>query len=136
MDLRECFDKGLIKRTGVNTALIESLKEMADIKEKVVKTAKLDAMNISVYVSLAYDALREVLEAVCVSLGFKVISHTCIGELLKDKLEDFEFNEFDRMRYIRNGINYYGARVELEQGKIIIKKIFAMKKGLKDKCLV
>ncbi len=136
MDLKECFDRGMIKRAKVDKGLIKSLKEMADIKETVVKTARVDEVNISAYISFAYDSLREVLEAICISLSYKVISHVCLGELLKDKLEGFEYNEFDRMRYIRNGINYYGTKVDFEQGKEIIKKIFAMKKGLSDKYLV
>jgi len=65
------------------------------IKEKTVKTAKIDKENISAYVSLAYDSLRETLEALCISKGYKVLSHICIGELLKDLLEDFDYNGFD-----------------------------------------
>ncbi len=132
MDLKECFRKGLIKKTRIDQELIKSLIEMSDIKENAVKTAKIDHINISAYVSLAYDSLREILEALCVSKGYKVLSHICIGELLKDILEDFDYHEFDRMRYIRNGINYYGVKVGLEQGKEIINKIFVIKNKIKS----
>jgi len=132
MDLNECFRKGLIKKTRIDSELIKSLTEMSDIKENTVKTAKINNVNISAYVSLAYDSLREILEALCVSKGYKVLSHICIGELLKDMLEDFDYHEFDRMRYIRNGINYYGVKVELEPGKEIINKIFSMKNRIKS----
>jgi hypothetical protein len=37
---------------------------------------------------------------------------------------DFDFNSFDRFRYIRNGINYYGSKVDYEQGKKLIRKLF------------
>ena len=90
-------------------------------------------MNISAYVSLAYDSLREVLEALCILNGYKILSHICIGELLKDKIEEFNYVEFDRVRWIRNSINYYGEKVEFEQGKEIIKKIFTIKKNILDK---
>lgn len=132
MDLEECFRKGFIKKVKPNRELILSLIEMADIKEEVVKTAKLNERNISVYVSLAYDALREVLEAICIAKGYKVLSHICIGELLKNLLEDFDHNEFDRLRYIRNRINYYGVKVDLKQGKAFIDRIFVMKKKLQE----
>lgn len=135
MDLNECFRKGLIKKTRVDSNLIKSLTEMANIKEITVKTAKLNEKNISAYVSLAYDALREILEAICISRGYKVLSHICIGELLKDLLEDFDYGEFDRVRYTRNSVNYYGVKVEFEQGKEIINKIFLMKKKLLIKYL-
>jgi len=127
MDLKECFRKELIKKTKVDEELIKSLIEMSNIKEITVKKANIDKVNISAYVSLAYDSLREVLEALCISKGYKVISHICIGELLKEILEDFEYEEFDRLRWIRNSINYYGQKIDLEEGKEIIKKIFKIK---------
>jgi len=135
MDLKECFDKGLIKKVSPNFALVRSLVEMANIKEQTVKNAKIDSVNISAYVALAYDALREVLEAICISRGFKVLSHICIGELLKTLLEDFDHMTFDRLRYIRNSINYYGVKVELNEGLEFINHIFRMKKSLITKYL-
>ena len=130
MDLNECFKKGLIKRTQRNEDLANSLIEMAKIKEDAVNNAKIDNINISAYVSLAYDALRETLEALCVLNGYKVLSHICIGELLKDILNNFDYEDFDRMRWIRNSINYYGKKVEFEQGKELITKIFAIKEKI------
>ncbi len=124
MDLDECFRKGLIKRTKRNRGLARSLLEMANIKERTVKTAQLDELNISAYISLAYDALRQVLEAICVLNGYKVLSHACVGELLNELLEDFNYKAFDRLRYVRNNINYYGIKVDFEQGKEIIRKTF------------
>jgi len=76
-----------------------------------------------------------VLEALCVFKGYKVLSHICIGELLKKSLEDFDYNTFDRLRYVRNSINYYGIKVELTQGKELISKIFAMKENLIERYL-
>ena len=63
MDLDECFRKGLIKKTKIDRELIKSLIEMSKIKEITVKTANINEINISAYVSLAYDALREMLES-------------------------------------------------------------------------
>lgn len=135
MNLNECYKKGLIKKTEINKDLIKSLIEMSNIKESAVKTAKINKVNISAYISLAYDSLREILEAICISHGYKVLSHICLGELLKDLLKEFDYNEFDRLRYVRNSINYYGEKVEFEQGKEIINKIFNMKKLLLNKYL-
>ena len=133
MDLDECFRKGLIKKTQIDKELIKSLIEMSSIKENAVKTAKIDEVNISAYVSLAYDSLREILEAMCINNGYKVLSHICIGELLKEIIKDFEYEEFDRLRWIRNSINYYGEKVDFQQGKEIINKIFIMKKKILEK---
>ncbi len=135
MDLDECYRKRLIKKTKINNELIRSLIKMSNIKESAVNAVNLDGVNISAYVSLAYDSLRELLEAVCISRGYKVLSHSCLGELLRTLIDDFNFYEFDRMRYMRNGINYYGAAVEFSQGKEMINKMFLMKKTLHDKYL-
>ena len=135
MDLDECNQKGFIKKTRIDKELIKSLIEMSNIKEIAVTSAEINEINISAYVSLAYDSLREILEAICISRGYKVLSHLCLGELLKTLLTDFDYNGFDRLRYIRNGINYYGIKVEFAQGKEIIKKAFNIKKRLLEKYL-
>ena len=135
MDLDDCFKKGLIKKVKIDESLIKSLIEMSDIKENAVRNANINKINISAYISLAYDSLREVLEAISISKGYKVLSHICIAEFLKGQLEDFNYEEFDRLRYTRNSINYYGIKVEFEQGKAIINKIFEMKKILVKKYL-
>ena len=135
MDLDECFRKGLIKKTKKNKELVKSLIEMLRIKERAVKTANINEINISAYVSLAYDALREMLEALCILNGYKVLSHICIGELLKNILKDFDYNEFDRLRWIRNSINYYGEKIDFKQGKEIINKTFNIKKNILKKHL-
>lgn len=135
MDLNECFKKSFIKKTEVNVGLIKSLIEMSDVKELAVDTANINEKNISAYVSLAYDSLREILEALCISKGYKVLSHICIGELLKDIIKDFEYGQFDRLRYVRNSINYYGEKVDFVQGKKIIDKIFLMKKNILESYL-
>ena len=64
-----------------------------------------------------------------------MLSHICMGELLKDILEDFDYEKFDRLRWIRNSINYYGEKVEFEQGKEIMNKIFAMRKKILERYL-
>jgi len=135
MDLEDCFKKGLIKKTSVDEERIKSLIEMSDIKEMTIKNARIDEINISAYVSLAYDALREVLEALCILKGYKVLSHICIGELLKNIISDFDYEDFDRIRWIRNSINYYGEKIGFEQGKIIINRIFEIKRKILKKYL-
>lgn len=135
MDLNECYKKKFIKKTRIDSELIKSLREMSEIKKLTVNSAKIDKINISAYVSMAYDSLREILEAICISFGYKVTSHLCLGELLKTLINNFDFNEFDRFRFIRNRINYYGTKIDFEQGKEIIKKMFIMEKKLSEKYL-
>ncbi len=131
MDIEECKKKGMIKKTFVNRSLIKSLIEMSDLKEETVKLSKINEITASSFVSLAYDSLREILEAICALNGYKALSHVCLGELLKEINKDFDHSLFDRLRYIRNGINSYGTKIEPEQGKELISAIFEMKRRLK-----
>ena len=87
------------------------------------------------HVSLAYDSLRELLEGLCILKGHKVLSHICMGEFLKDALEEFDYEEFDRLRWIRNSINYYGEKVDFSQGKEIIENTFLIKEKIQKKYL-
>lgn len=135
MDLEECRRKGYIKKTKINPGLIRSLIEMSFVNERAVRDASISEFNIPPYVVLAYESLRGVLEAIGISKGYKVVSHLCLGELLRFLTKDFDFNEFDRLRYARNGVNYYGVKVELEQGKQLINKAFDMKNALLKKHL-
>lgn len=127
MDLDECYKKGFIKKTQINENLIRSLIDMSNANESTVSSSVLNKTNISPYVSMAYDSLREILEALCIERGYKVTNHICLGELLKKLAPSFDYDLFDRMRYIRNGINYYGTKIDLDEGKEIIKKIFNLK---------
>jgi uncharacterized protein (UPF0332 family) len=127
MDLDEGYKKNFIKKTRIDKELVRSLIEISKIKEDSVNNAQIDKTNISAYVSMAYDSLREILEALCILKGYKVTSHLCLGELLKTLIYDFDFISFDRFRYIRNGINYYGTKVDFDQGKEIILKMFKLK---------
>ena len=135
MELKECFEKGFVKKTSPDEGLIRSLIEMSAINEQIVRETKSNESTISAFVSLAYESLRQVLEALCISNGYKVINHICIGELLNSILKDFDYDEFDRMRWIRNSINYYGEKIKFEQGKELIKKIFILKHELLNKYL-
>lgn len=132
MDLSECKRKGFIKRTKPNVELVKSLIEISKIKEESIKKVELNERNICAYIPMAYDSLREIMEGICIMNGYKVTSHICIERLLKEIYPNITFKEFDRFRYIRNSINYYGKKVELEQGKEIIKKIFILKNKMSN----
>lgn len=130
MDLKECEKKNIIRKTRVDTNLVKSIIEISEIKEETVKQVKLDNDNVNAFLPMAYDSLREILEAYCILHGFKVGNHDCLGKLIKKINPDFDLISFDRFRYARNGINYYGNRTGLEEGRIIINNIFLLKKEI------
>lgn len=123
VELSECEQQGLIRSVTPNMAVIESLKEMALIKQEEVFSTQLTKRNVSVYFSLYYDAIRELLEAFCLKKGYKVLNHVCLGEKVKEISQDFDYSTFDRIRYLRNGINYYGNQIAYEPAVLLLKKI-------------
>ncbi len=138
MDAKRYYEEkdGIIKRVKVDRTLIRSLVEMANITENIVQTAEIDKVNISVYVSLAYNALSEVLDAVCISRGYQTKSHSAKGVLMKDLINgDFDYGEFDRLRCIRNRINYYGSKVDYGVGIEAIYKALTAKEKIISKYL-
>lgn len=126
MDLDECKRKGFIRPAKKNKELAKSLAEMSQTKEATIKESNLNEKNISAYIPMAYDSLRETLEAICIMHGYKVTSHVCVEKLLASVYPEISFREFDRFRYIRNSINYYGKKIGFDEGKEIIDKIFLL----------
>ncbi len=89
--------------------------------------AKLTTQNISVYVSLMYEAVHEALSALLYNKGFKVENHVCLGILLEQLDPAFRREQFERYRKARNRINYYGHRMSLERGRAFIKDMQQLK---------
>ena len=130
MDVAECMKKGFIRPCKIDKNLVASLMEMSNIKEKIVTAAVIDNETVNGFLPMAYDSLREILECIAILLGYKVISHECLGKLLIKEGISFDHFEFERFRYIRNSINYYGKKIEAPEGKQIIAKMMRMKKNL------
>src|SRR3989344_377629 len=74
-------------------------------------------------VSNYYDFLRSILEAMAALDGFKVYNHEAFTYYLKEKKEDVAAVKFDRLRQIRNGINYRGNDIDINEAKEIIESI-------------
>jgi hypothetical protein len=71
MEISECEEKRFIRKVTPNIGIINSLMEIAEIKHEEVLLQKLTERNISVYFTVYYDAVRELLEAYCLREGFK-----------------------------------------------------------------
>ncbi len=96
---------------------------MSKIKDSIVSSILLDEMNIQGYFPMAYDSLRELMEAVCILHEQKVTNHECLGKLVKKIQPNFDLYMFERLRYARNGINYYGTKIDFNQAKSFIRLI-------------
>jgi hypothetical protein len=95
-------------------------------ENRIITSSKLspDEITISSIVVLLYDAARSLLEALALMKGYKVYNHECfvsfLAEIVKNKEMAFLFN---KVRLIRNGINYYGEPITLEEGNLEIQNL-------------
>ena len=125
MDWSECIKNRIVKDVKTDKYLIESTKNIAEIKIKSAKALP-DELFIG-KITLLYDALRELLECKALENGYKIYNHECYSAFLKEIL-DFsnEADLFDKLRKIRNGINYYGRMLDKDESDKVIKDLFSL----------
>ncbi|MFH1505911.1 MAG: hypothetical protein ABIE94_02885 [archaeon] len=124
MDWRECNKKRLVKKVSVDSNLVASLLNSSSKKMETQKMLELNEVTAASKVSLAYDALRELLEAVAISNGYKIYNHDCYCAFLKEILIKSELgDEFDDYRKLRNQINYYGKEISVVEAGAILENL-------------
>ncbi len=128
MDWKECFDSGMVKEVKPDKEMINALLYSADNRMKSVDMLETDNVTANSKLSLAYDALREVIEALAIKHGYKIYNHECYTCFLREILKyDPEAEEFDTLRRTRNKVNYYGKELSVDESNLLIKKIKALK---------
>lgn len=70
-----------------------------------------------------YNSVTELIHALVLINGFKVINHLCLGFYLRDIMNNQKlFEEFDYLRIKRNSIVYYGKMMNYEVAKDAVNK--------------
>lgn len=124
MNWEECKKRGIVKEKTPRTEQIKSLINSSRKKFISYEQLKINSDTASSKVSLLYDSLRIILEALAIKKGFKIYSHDCITYFLKEVLNEEEISEkFDKYRIIRNGFNYYGEDVSVDDAHIMIEEL-------------
>lgn len=124
MDWLECNKKKIVKEVSIDSDLISSLIKSSKNKAESQSKLKLDDITAGSKFSLAYDSLREILEALALKNRFKIYNHECYTSFLKEILkQECLGEEFDELRKIRNSINYYGKDVSVNEAKEIIERM-------------
>ncbi len=131
MDWNECVKERIVKNVKEAKNLIRSTKEIAEIK---IKSAKFLSEDLFIgKICLLYDALREYLESLALENGYKIYNHECYVAFLRENLnKPREAEEFDKLRKIRNAINYYGRKVSKEEADEIIKNLLRLIEKIKS----
>ncbi|MBS3117097.1 hypothetical protein J4421_05890 [Candidatus Woesearchaeota archaeon] len=122
MDWKAGVKTRTAKEAKQDLNLIQSTKEIADIK---ITSANFLPKELFIgKITLLYDALREYLESIALTHGYKIYNHECYTPFLKEVLHlPREADLFDKLRKVRNAINYYGRKVSKEEAENILKDL-------------
>lgn len=121
MDWEECCNKRIAKSIKPDVDIINSLTKSSENKLESESKLIMSDVTASSKLSLAYDSLRELLEALVIKNGYKIYNHECYSAFLKEILEKSDKgDEFDDIRKIRNAVNYYGKHISTEEANEII----------------
>ena len=124
MDWKECCNKRIVKEVKIDLDMINSLIGSSKDKIESEKLLEMSEITAASKISLVYDSLRELLEALALKYKYKIYNHECYVAFLKEIIkESVRGDEFDDIRKIRNSINYYGKKVNIEEAKMVIIKI-------------
>lgn len=128
----DCLEKKASIRTYKDISRGKSLTETALHRIKHINK-DLNENTANYIFEDYYTSILEILEAVILFQGYKVLNHVCLGLFLKDilKREDL-FRIFDELRFKRNSLIYYGKRMKFEDAKLSIEKSKRLMKELKE----
>lgn len=130
-DWKDCIKDCEAKQINPDIEMASSLLKISKNKLISAKELILREETAASKVSLNYDSVRELLEAIALIKGFKIYNHVCYVSFLKEilNLPDIA-DEFNSLRIIRNDINYYGKEISIEESEDVIKRLIDLHKEL------
>lgn len=118
IDWEDCKKRRIAKEVNVDTGLVNYIIESAGDREKTTNMLPINNTTKETVVSLMYDVLRELLEALSIKRGYKIYNHECYAPFLRSIIGNEDFSrDFDALRLLRNSINYYGRKISLDESK-------------------
>ena len=130
----EFIKSGKVRKGAPDLALAKSLVTMSDAQFAFAASMEVTEQNTSPLLVNYYESLREICEAICSKNGFKVYSHEAFTYYLKEYLHEERISlKFDRLRKLRNGINYYGKGVNVIETKAAAADVKLLIQELKRK---
>ena len=133
MDLLECRKKRFVKEVSIDENKINSILKNSENKLKSADLLPLEGFSTNSKISLAYDCLRELLEALALKNKLKIYNHECYTAFLKEIIKDSLLgDEFDSVRIIRNSADYYGKKISIEDCKDTLIKIKDLIRKIKE----
>lgn len=131
MDWKQCTARRIAKAIKPDHDMINSLKASSENKFFSQEKLELTSVTAGSKVSLTYDSVREILEALALQQGYKIYNHECYAAFLKEVLQQSLLGDiFDEIRKLRNSINYYGKGISIEEAVSEIKKMKELRQNI------
>ncbi len=127
---------GKARKATPDIQLIKSLLSTSEKNLGTLKVLPINEVTKESALVMCYEALREIVEAIAMKEGYKVYSHEAFTFFLKEKINTEISEKFDKYRKLRNGVNYYGKEIPIEEVTYSIKDIKQLINELKDKYLI
>lgn len=115
MQWSKCETEFIVKVTP-DGERIASIIEMAMNRKNFIEQNQETKDNTSFIVEGYYEIIKELLVALLLQNGLKSKNHQCLITYFQRNYPDYEFeaNLISKLSYLRNRLNYYGERINLE----------------------
>lgn len=135
MRFEDFIEQGKVRKGSSDIPKVKSLLQTSNNHLLFLKQQKIDEVSAGSILVTYYEALRELVEAICLKEGFRVYSHEAFTYFLKEKDEIPASLKFDNFRKLRNSVNYYGEKVDASEVKAAKEGITELINYLKKKYL-
>ena len=124
----ECLREGIARKVSPDherskSLLAESERRMRSLSEKLIKLGVTDD-NANDYIEYCYDLLMHAVRAALMVDGYNTAGQGAheseVSYLRELGVADADVRFADQLRYYRNGILYYGTRLDAEYAKKVI----------------
>ncbi len=124
---------GAVKKQSVDMNLAKATRKESSERLLMAKSI-LQTQKAKYALENAYESIREDIDAILFSEGFKSFSHEAtVAYLLKLGFSITDTTKVDRLRKLRNGIKYYGEDVDYKEALDALKIADSVLKKLKEK---
>jgi len=120
MKIEDYIKKNIVRKGSPDKMLALSLLKQTNQDKLFFDSLKITEISARKVASNYYDMLRSVLEAMASLDGYKIYNHEAFSSYLEEKGEKENSILFDRLRKIRNNINYYGSKLTIDEAKDMI----------------
>ena len=135
MRFQDFIEQGKARKGSPDISKVKSLLETSNNHFLFLENQKINEVSAGSILTTYYEALREIVEAICLKEGFKVYSHEAFTYFLKEKNEDIIAIKFDNLRKLRNSINYYGEKISYKEAEYAKEEALKLIRLLKNKYL-